>query len=78
MKYAYISSQEQISKYDGTYLGYRVCQVQDTKQGLVDVDDILFWVDCADDVVAGEFFYDPNTREVIKIPVDPDKKQPVF
>lgn len=73
MKYAYISSQELIYKYDNTYLGFRVFQVQDTKDGLVDVDNILFWVDCADDVVANQFYYDPNTKEILSIPPAPPK-----
>jgi hypothetical protein len=46
MKYAYVSIQEQVYSYDGTLLGAKVCQVQDTKKGLVDVFPDLFWVEC--------------------------------
>ena len=41
MKFAYISTQEPFA------LGVRIVQVQDTKHGLIDVDGLLFWVECA-------------------------------
>lgn len=68
MKYAYISTQEPFS------LGVRIVQVQDAKDGLVDVDGLLFWVECADDVTAGDYYYDMNENQIKPTPVIP---QPV-
>jgi len=62
MKYAYISTQEPYA------LGVRIVQVQDTKDGLVDVDNLLFWVDCADDVNTVDFYYDMESKEIKLIP----------
>ena len=62
MKYAYIATQEPYS------LGVRIVQVQETKDGLVDVDGVLFWVDCADDVTAEHYYYDMNDRQIKPVP----------
>lgn len=72
MKYAYIATQEQIHSYDGTLLGARVCQVQNTKNGLVDVDNLLFWVECADNVLSTTHYYDLNNQEVKILPTKPE------
>jgi len=58
MKYAYVSTQEPFS------LGVRIVQVQDTKDGLVDVEDLLFWVECADDVTPITHYYDISSQQV--------------
>jgi hypothetical protein len=58
MKYAYISTQEQSS------LGVRIAQVKDTKHGLVDVDGLLFWVECADDVKSETHYYDMIDNQI--------------
>jgi hypothetical protein len=71
MKYAYISTQEQIYSYDGTLLGVRVCQVQDSKDGLVDVDGVLFWVECADNIAAENSYYDTADQQIKSKPVRP-------
>ena len=63
MKYAYISTQEPFS------LGVRIAQVQDTKDGLVDVDGQLFWVECADDVNGGTHYYDMADNQIKAVPV---------
>ena len=68
MKYAYISTQEPFS------LGVRIVQVQDAKDGLVDVDGLLFWVECADDITAENCYYDINDSQIKPTPVIP---QPV-
>ena len=74
MKYAYISIQEQIFSYDGALLGARVVQVQDTKDGLVDVFPHLFWVECADNVNTWNYYYDTADSQIKQISVMP---QPV-
>ena len=62
MKYAYIAAQEPFS------LGVRIAQTQDTKDGLIDVDGVLFWVECADDVIAATFYYDMESKEIKPVP----------
>jgi len=71
MKYAYISTQEQIYSYDGTLLGARVVQVQDTKDGLVDVPPDLFWADCDDITTPDNSYYDMADQQVKLQPVKP-------
>ena len=66
MKFAYISTQEPFS------LGVRIVQVQDTKDGLIDVDGVLFWVECADDVLPTTHYYDLNNQEVKILPTKPE------
>jgi hypothetical protein len=68
MKNALISINEQVYKYDGTLLGIRVAEVSDTT---FEVAPTLFWVECADDVVADQFYYDTETQEIIAVPVKP-------
>jgi hypothetical protein len=58
MKYAYISTQEPCS------LGVRIVQVQDSKDGLIDVDGVLFWVDCDDAVNSSDYYYDMNDNQI--------------
>jgi hypothetical protein len=68
MKNALISPNEKVYKYDRTLLGERVAEVCDTT---FEVNPILFWVECADDVVADRFYYDTETQTIIAIPVKP-------
>jgi len=63
MKFAYISTQEPFS------LGVRIVQIQDTKDGLVDVDGLLFWVECANDVTPIDHYYDMNDNQIKPVPV---------
>ena len=58
---ALISPQEIVYKYDGTLLGQRVAHVSENS---FDIAPPLFWVDCADDVVADHFYYDPETQTI--------------
>ena len=63
MKYAYIALQEPFS------LGVRIAQIQDTKDGLIDVDGVLFWVECADDVTTTGYYYDTADSQIKPVPV---------
>ena len=63
MKYAYIGLQEPFS------LGVRIVQVQDTKDGLIDVDGVLFWVECDDAVTPTGYYYDTNDNQIKQVPV---------
>mgnify|MGYP003704927475 CR=1 FL=1 len=78
MKEALISNTEEIYKDDGTPLGWRVAQVN--PQGdTFPVADTMFWVECADDVVADQFYYDDVTKQINPVPVDtitPMQEQP--
>ena len=59
-----------ISPNEPRETGYRIAQVVDQYQTF-DVGQPLFWVECADDVVADKFWYNPNTY----IPSAEDNKQ---
>jgi hypothetical protein len=72
MKNALISPEEKVYKYDGTLLGVRVAEISDTT---FEIAPPLFWVACADDVVADQFYYDEGTQAIIAVPVKP--KPPV-
>lgn len=68
MKEALISPTEKVYKYDGTLLGDRVAEVANQS---FEIAPPLFWVACADDVVADQFYYDPNTQQIAVIPAKP-------
>lgn len=56
-----------ISTIEPRETGYRVAQVeQDTD--IFPVADALFWVDCFDDVVADQFWYDPQDQTIKPVP----------
>jgi len=50
-----------ISTIEPRESGYRVAQVEDAANTF-EVTGTLFWVDCADDVVADQFWYDPSDQ----------------
>jgi hypothetical protein len=57
-----------ISTIEPRELGYRVAQVEDLNN-IFEVANDLFWVDCADDVIADQFWYDPNTQKIEPMPI---------
>jgi hypothetical protein len=67
---ALISSTEIIHKYDGTLLGHRVAQVE-PDESIFGVADSLMWVDCAEDVVADRWYFDPNDSQIKEVPLKP-------
>lgn len=67
MKKALISTIEPRQYFDGSE-GYRVAQVEDESNTFA-VAEGLYWTDCADDVVADEFYFDPTTNEIKPVPV---------
>jgi hypothetical protein len=69
---ALISSQEVVTNFDGT-TGYRVAEVQETG---FEVAEPLFWIDCADDVVADWFYYDTSDNTIKAVPVKPIVEKP--
>lgn len=58
MKQALISPDEITLSYDGTPLGMRVAMVADN---VFEVALPLFWVECADDVAADQFYWDGSS-----------------
>lgn len=57
-----------ISTVEPRESGYRVAQVEDVANTF-EVANSLFWVDCADDVVADQFWYDPTDQLIKANPV---------
>jgi hypothetical protein len=54
-----------ISPMEPRETGYRVAQVE---QKEFEVAEPLFWVSCANDVVADQFWYDPADQTIKPIP----------
>lgn len=73
MKNALISPNEPVYSYDGSLLGERVAQVSDTT---FPIAPPLFWVDCADDVVADQWYYDSVTQQILLVPLPPPPDNP--
>lgn len=67
MKKALISPEEVITNFDNT-TGQRVA---DTHATGFEVAPPLFWVDCADDVMPDQFYYDPTDAAIKAVPVPP-------
>ena len=64
MKKALISPNEPVQT------GCRVAQVE-AEENIFSVADPLFWLNCADDVVADQFWYDPSDGQIKLVPVLP-------
>jgi hypothetical protein len=63
-----------ISPNEPCETGYRVAEVCDV---VFEVAPPLFWVACADDVVADEYWYDPTNQTIKPIPQpEPAPDQP--
>lgn len=69
MRYALISPNEPRE------VGYRVAEVTETK---FEVAPPLFWVECADDVVADVYWYNSVTKLINLIPVPEPVLEPVL
>jgi hypothetical protein len=65
---ALISPQELVYKYDGTLIGGRIAQVDETG---FDIAEPLFWVDCSIEVVPDLWYYDTETQTCQLVPVKP-------
>jgi hypothetical protein len=68
MKKALISPNELVQQ------GYRVAEVC---AAAFEVAEPLFWIDCADDVAADQFWFDPVNQTIVGIPQPPIGAQPV-
>jgi hypothetical protein len=65
-----MSKQALISPNEPRESGYRVAQVEPDEQTF-EVGAPLFWIPCADDVVADQFWYNPDIQLVIPNPLPP-------
>jgi hypothetical protein len=64
-----------ISPNEPRETGYRVAEVEPAD---FPVAQPLFWTDCADDVVADQFWYDPETQTIKPIPQpEPDEENQI-
>jgi hypothetical protein len=53
------------TKYIAIFEDYpNSCRVAEVEENPFDVAPPLFWVDCEDDVVAGQFYYDTQTDTI--------------
>lgn len=59
-----MAKQALISTIEPRYTGYRVAQVVDSKADTFEVSNTLFWADCADNVVADQFWYNPDNQQI--------------
>ena len=62
-----------ISPNEPRETGYRVAEVSANQ---FDVADPLFWVDCADDVLADQFWYDPADQTIKAVPEPEPEPEP--
>ena len=75
MKKALISPNEKVfDPTTGLEIGERVAEAAEHE---FPVAPPLFWVDCADDVIAGLFYYAPNTATILLTPEPLLPEQPV-
>lgn len=68
MNNALISPNELIYSYDGTLIGERIAQVEQTT---FEVAPPLYWVECADEVNANEWYFQTETNTCELIPIKP-------
>ena len=71
MKKALISPLEIAYDYEGNAIGERVAQVVNDGETFP-VADPLYWKDCADDVVADQWYLDIATNEILPKPQPPE------
>ena len=72
MKQALISPNELIYSYDGTLIGVRIAQVEQT---IFDVAPPLYWIDCEDEVDATYWYFQTETNSCQLIPIEPVELQ---
>ena len=66
MKKALISTIEPITNFDGS-TGIRVAQVENASD-IFEVAEGLYWVDCNDNVIADEFYFDDISKSILPVP----------
>lgn len=48
--------------------GYRIAQVEPT-ENIFGVADPLYWTECADEVIADQWYYDPVDQTIKEVPI---------
>jgi hypothetical protein len=71
MKKALICPNEPVNFFDEK-TGYRIAQTEQS-ENIFDVAEPLYWVDCADEVVADFWYFDPADATIKAVPVLPIK-----
>jgi hypothetical protein len=74
MKKALICPNEPVNFFDGSS-GYRIAQVEPA-ESTFGVADPLYWIDCADDVVADLWYFDPADSTIKEVPIPPKPVPP--
>jgi hypothetical protein len=72
-----MAKQALISTVEPRESGYRVAQVEDAAN-VFEVGSGLMWVDCADNVVADQFWYDPSDQLIKAAPIVVQEAAPVI
>ena len=65
---ALISPDQKVYSYTGALIGERVAEVSAAD---FPVAPPLFWVDCSDQVVADQWYYDPSNGDILLAPQGP-------
>lgn len=73
MKAALVSPEEKVYSYDGSFLGERIAEVNTNP---FEIAPPLFWVSCADDVVADQWYWDGIACVLIPTPPPPPAQVP--
>jgi hypothetical protein len=60
-----------IHKNEIAQTGWRVCQVE---LNIFPVAEDMFWIDCADNVIADQFWYDPTDKTIKPNPLQEQPK----
>jgi hypothetical protein len=60
-----------ISTIEPSQTGYRIAQVEPDDAIFPVAEPELYWVDCADDVVADQFWFDPSDSTIKPVPSVP-------
>jgi len=61
-----------ISTLEPRETGYRVAEIVNQGQTFP-VAETMFWIACADNVVADQFWYDPSDQQIKPIPQPPEE-----
>jgi hypothetical protein len=69
MNNALISPTELIYSYDGTLIGVRIAEVAQTP---FEVAPPLYWIECADDINAQDWYFQTETQSCQLKPIPPD------
>ena len=70
MNNALISPNELVYSYDGILIGERIAE---TAQTTFEVAPPLYWIECADDVNASEWYFQTETQSCQLIPLPPSE-----